>query len=207
MVPVLCDFVTNLSLVPWANNATSSPDIYWQPGSMDNPVCFPLNISKEKIKHGECMKLCWLINLTGGSFWMEYNKLKLWSHSVILTFHGHSFWEGTIGGLQHAKEFVCKHLSHCRFPWHSHLWVKCACPCIQVLFHRWETNTTDKCMLMVQARRWHIHCLLPLASQCIWWCQGSDLSWKGPDGCITWKAVFEGYFWSLKVLILSVLPE
>lgn len=156
------------------------------------------------------MKLCWqsLINLTGGSFWMEYSKLKSWLHSVILAFHGHSFWERTIGRLQYAKEFGCKHLSHCRFPWHSQLWVKCVCPCIQVPFYWWETNTTERRMLVVQARRWHILCLLPLASHCIWWCQDWDLSWAVlGERSITWKAVFEGYFWSLRVFTLLVLPK
>lgn len=75
---------------------------------------------------------------------MEYSKLKSRLHSVILAFHDHSFWERSFGGLQPAKEFVCKHLSHCRCPWHSHLRVKCVCPCIQVLFYWWEISTTDK---------------------------------------------------------------
>lgn len=100
-----------------------------------------------------------------GGFRVESDRSELWWHSVPLAFRGHARRERTVRGLPAGKG-VCV-----RAPFtllgstgSPPTQVKRMCRFVQVLFYSVETSTREKCVLVAQSRRWHVLCLLPLAS-------------------------------------------
>lgn len=84
---------------------------------------------------------------------------------MILAFHGHSFWERTIGGLQRAKEFVCKTADF-------HGIATCE---LNVYVHAYRFHFTDEKQI-------------PQKSMC-WWCRpGDDTS----IASFLWQAIASG---------------